>query len=70
MDGMNTVGAFQVMKSARVMRKAVASLLGTNKEEWVEDLLEDYDKLREDCYAGVEDPYFLDFEKTKQLKLQ
>ena len=33
MDGMNIVGDFQVMKSARVMKKAVASLLGNNKEE-------------------------------------
>jgi hypothetical protein len=81
MDGMNIVGDLygagemflpQVIKSARgVMKKAVAALLGSSKEEWVvEDLFEDHDEFRENCYAGVEDRYFLDFDKAKQAKLQ
>ena len=44
----------------------VSSLLGGNKEEYVEDLLEEYDELREDYYAGLEERYFLDFDKTKR----
>ena len=47
----------------------VSSLLGGNKEEYVEDLLEEYDELREDYYAGLEERYFLDFDKAKEAKL-
>jgi 5-methyltetrahydrofolate--homocysteine methyltransferase len=47
----------------------VSSLLGQNKEEFVQDLLEEYDELREDYYAGLEDRYFLDFKKAKTQKL-
>merc|ERR1712127_1039602 len=46
----------------------VSSLLGSNKDEFVEDLLEEYDELREDYYAGLEDRYFLDFDKAKAAK--
>jgi 5-methyltetrahydrofolate--homocysteine methyltransferase len=45
-------------------------LLGGNKEEYVEDLLEEYDELREDYYAGLEERYFLDFDKAKKAKLE
>jgi 5-methyltetrahydrofolate--homocysteine methyltransferase len=48
----------------------VSSLLGGNKEEYVEDLLEEYDELREDYYAGLEERYFLDFDKAKKAKLE
>lgn len=48
----------------------VSSLLGSNKEEYVEDLMEEYDELREDYYAGLEDRYFLDYDKAKSAKLQ
>jgi len=47
----------------------VSSLLGNDKEEFVEDLLEEYDELREDYYAGLEDRYFLTFDQAKQQKL-
>ena len=47
----------------------VSSLLGSNKEDFVEDLLEEYDELREDYYAGLEERYFLDFDKAKTQKL-
>jgi 5-methyltetrahydrofolate--homocysteine methyltransferase len=43
----------------------VSSLLGGDKEEFVEDLLEEYDELREDYYAGLEDRYFLTYEQAK-----
>jgi len=46
----------------------VSSLLGSNKGEFVEDLTEEYDELREDYYAGLEDRYFLDFDKAKAAK--
>merc|ERR1719491_1140419 len=47
----------------------VSSLLGQNKAEFVEDLEEEYDELREDYYAGLDDRYFLTFEQAKEHKL-
>jgi 5-methyltetrahydrofolate--homocysteine methyltransferase len=46
----------------------VSSLLGANKEEYVEDLKEEYDEMREDYYAGLEDRYFLTFEEANKQK--
>ena len=46
----------------------VSSLLGENKEDFVEDILEEYEEMREDYYAGLEDRYFLDFDKAKAQK--
>lgn len=43
----------------------VSSLLGDNKEEYVEDITEEYDEMREDYYAGLEDRNFEDFDKAK-----
>jgi 5-methyltetrahydrofolate--homocysteine methyltransferase len=48
----------------------VSSLLGENKQEFVEDLKEEYDELREDYYAGLEDRYFLAFDKANAQKMQ
>ena len=48
----------------------VSSLLGDNKEEYVEDLLEEYDELREVDYTGLKKRYFLDFDKAKKAKLE
>jgi len=48
----------------------VSSLLGQNKEEFAQDLIEEYDELREDYYAGLEDRYFLDFDKAKKQKFK
>lgn len=48
----------------------VSSLLGQNKGDFVSDLEEEYDELREDYYAGLEDRYFLDFDKAKKQKFQ
>ena len=48
----------------------VSSLLGSNKVEYVEDIMEEYDELREDYYAGLEERYFLDFDKAKDAKLK
>jgi len=47
----------------------VSSLLGDNKEEFVEDLTEEYEEMREDYYAGLEDRYFLTYEQAKEHKL-
>eukprot|EP00934_Nitzschia_sp_Nitz4_P004784 Nitzschia sp. Nitz4//scaffold86_size83305//70770//74855//NITZ4_005273-RA/size83305-processed-gene-0.109-mRNA-1//-1//CDS//3329559283//4774//frame0 len=47
----------------------VSSLLSSNKEDFVEDLKEEYDEMREDYYAGLEDRYFLSFEDAKAKKL-
>merc|ERR1712238_649239 len=40
----------------------VSSLLGANKEDFSEEILEEYDELREDFYAGLEDRRFLTFD--------
>jgi len=44
----------------------VASLLNKNKADFVEDLEEEYDEMREDYYAGLEDRNFLTFEEAKK----
>merc|ERR1712157_589641 len=46
----------------------VSSLLGETKEEYVTDILEEYDEIREDYYAGLEDRYFLSFDDAKKQK--
>jgi 5-methyltetrahydrofolate--homocysteine methyltransferase len=46
----------------------VSSLLGSDKDEFTQDLLEEYDELREDYYAGLEDRYFLTFDQAKEQK--
>merc|ERR1712003_590665 len=46
----------------------VSSLLGKNKEDFVEDLEEEYDEMREDYYAGLEDRNFLFFDEAKNEK--
>jgi 5-methyltetrahydrofolate--homocysteine methyltransferase len=46
----------------------VSSLLGENKQEYVQDIQEEYDEMREDYYAGLEDRYFLTFEQAKAQK--
>merc|ERR1712176_670593 len=46
----------------------VSSLLGSQKEDFVEELLEEYDEMREDYYAGLEDRRFLTYGKTKEKK--
>jgi 5-methyltetrahydrofolate--homocysteine methyltransferase len=47
----------------------VSSLLGESKSDFVQDLLEEYDELREDYYAGLDDRYFLTHEQAKNQKL-
>jgi 5-methyltetrahydrofolate--homocysteine methyltransferase len=46
----------------------VSSLLGENKGDFVQDLDEEYEEMREDYYAGLEDRYFLTFEQAKEQK--
>ena len=47
----------------------VSSLLGESKEDFVADIEEEYEEMREDYYAGLEDRYFLTFEQSKEQKL-
>jgi 5-methyltetrahydrofolate--homocysteine methyltransferase len=47
----------------------VSSLLNQNKVDYVQDLKEEYDEMREDYYAGLEDRYFLTFEQAKEQRL-
>mmetsp|Transcript_24210 Transcript_24210/g.49556 ORF Transcript_24210/g.49556 Transcript_24210/m.49556 type:complete len:671 (+) Transcript_24210:2-2014(+) len=47
----------------------VSSLLGENKEDYVTDIMEEYEEMREDYYAGLEDRYFLTFDQAKEQKL-
>lgn len=44
----------------------VSSLLNQNKTDFVEDLEDEYDEMREDYYAGLEDRNFLTFEEAKK----
>merc|ERR1719162_2153634 len=46
----------------------VSSLLNQNKANFVEDLQEEYDEMREDYYAGLEDRNFLTFEDARKLR--
>merc|ERR1712127_1003403 len=46
----------------------VSSLLNKNKADFVEDLQEEYDEMREDYYAGLEDRNFLSFDDAKKEK--
>lgn len=46
----------------------VSSLLSENKAEFVEDLMEEYEEMREDYYAGLEERKFLTFEQAKKEK--
>ncbi|KAL3780538.1 hypothetical protein ACHAWO_006306 [Cyclotella atomus] len=48
----------------------VSSLLGENKEDYVTDIMEEYDEMREDYYAGLEDRYFLTYSQAKEQKLK
>ena len=48
----------------------VSSLLGENKEEYVDDIAEEYEEMREDYYDGLEDRNFLSFEDAKGEKLE
>jgi len=49
----------------------VSSLLNQNKEEFVESILEEYEELREDYYAGLENRSFISYAdaKTKNFKI-
>jgi 5-methyltetrahydrofolate--homocysteine methyltransferase len=44
----------------------VNSLLGANKTDFVQDLEEEYDEMREDYYAGLEDRNFLTLEQAQK----
>jgi 5-methyltetrahydrofolate--homocysteine methyltransferase len=46
----------------------VSSLLSENKDDFVQDLQEEYEEMREDYYAGLEDRNFLSFEDAKKQK--
>jgi 5-methyltetrahydrofolate--homocysteine methyltransferase len=46
----------------------VSSLLNQNKTDYVNDLEEEYDEMREDYYAGLEDRNFLTFDEAKKEK--
>jgi len=48
----------------------VSSLLGENKEEFVDEIIDEYDEMREDYYAGLEDRYFLTYEQAKERKMK
>ena len=48
----------------------VSSLLGENKGDFAGDILEEYNKMQDDYYAGLVDCYFLMFEQTKAAKIK
>jgi len=47
----------------------VQSLLNDEKEDYVADIMEEYDEMREDHYASLEDRVFLSLEKAQAKKL-
>jgi len=47
----------------------VSSLLGESKDEFVEDIQEEYEEMREDYYAGLEDRHFLSHEDAQKQKM-
>jgi len=47
----------------------VSSLLSKDKADFVQDIMEEYDEMREDYYAGLEDRYFLTYEQSKEQKI-
>merc|ERR1712176_796347 len=47
----------------------VSSLLSDNKENFVEDLLEEYDEMRDDHYATLEDRRYLTFEQAQDQNM-
>ena len=48
-----------------------SSLLDSHKkEDYVEDIMELYDDLREDFYAGLDERTFISFDKAREQKLQ
>jgi 5-methyltetrahydrofolate--homocysteine methyltransferase len=47
----------------------VSSLLGENKAEFAESILEEYEELREDHYASLESRSFLSYENAKKKRL-
>jgi 5-methyltetrahydrofolate--homocysteine methyltransferase len=48
----------------------VSNLIGEAKTDFVTDIMEEYDEMREDYYAGLEDRYFLTFEQAKGQKVK
>merc|ERR1712176_1060098 len=48
----------------------VSALLSSTKEEYVQDIIEEYDEIREDYYAGLEDRHFMTFDQSKEKKLK
>jgi 5-methyltetrahydrofolate--homocysteine methyltransferase len=48
----------------------ISSLLGDNKAQFAESILEEYEELREDHYASLENRSFLSYEKAKAKGLR
>ena len=48
----------------------VSTLLGAGKEDYVTDIQDDYEEMREDYYAGLEDRNFLSFKEAKEERKQ
>merc|ERR1712176_279366 len=48
----------------------VSSLLSDSKEDYVADLSEEYEEIREDYYAGLEDRHYLSFKNAIENRLK
>jgi 5-methyltetrahydrofolate--homocysteine methyltransferase len=48
----------------------VGSLLGEDKPDYVQDILDEYDELREEHYAGLEERHMKTFAQAKKLGLR
>jgi len=59
-----------VLDASRSVTVVQSLLSETNKPDYVQDIAEEYDELREDYYAGLEDRYYLTFEQAKAQKFK
>merc|ERR1719491_1964226 len=48
----------------------VSSILGASKEDYVADISEEYEEIREDYYAGLEDRHYLSFKKANDNRFK
>mmetsp|Transcript_5348 Transcript_5348/g.6454 ORF Transcript_5348/g.6454 Transcript_5348/m.6454 type:complete len:487 (+) Transcript_5348:172-1632(+) len=57
-----------VLDASRAVTVVQSLLSSEQKEEYVEDIAEEYEEIREDYYAGLDDRNFLSFEQAKENK--
>jgi len=59
-----------VLDASRSVTVVQSLLSADKKEDYVTDIQEEYDEMREDYYAGLEDRYFLTYDQAKEQKFK